>query len=96
MTVSAMDALTLDRCLQEQNAHPHPNFEQHFQQQLAKTVANAWLVSTSEDLRWPGMARQGARPMPGLGLMRRYMDIVLYSAIEDIQITQEYRACWEW
>jgi hypothetical protein len=53
-------------------------------------VANAWLVSTSEDLRWPGVALQGARPMPGLGLMRRYMDLVLYSAIEDIQITQEY------
>ena len=43
-----------------------------------------------EDLRWPGVALQGARPMPGLGLMRRYMDIVLSSAVEDLQITQEY------
>jgi len=77
MTISAMDALTLDRCLQEQR-------------QLAKTVANAWLVSSSEDLRWPGVALQGARPAPGLGLMRRYMDLVLYSAVEDLQITQEY------
>jgi flavin-dependent dehydrogenase len=90
MTVSAMDALTLDRCLQEQQRTPTPNFEQRFQQQLAKTVANAWLVSTSEDLRWPGVALQGARPARGLGLIRRYMDLVLYSAVEDIQITQEY------
>lgn len=90
MTVSAMDALTLNRCLQEQQQAPKPNFEQRFQQELAKTVADAWLVSTSEDLRWPGITLQGARPAPALGLIRRYMDLVLYSAIEDMQITQEY------
>jgi 2-polyprenyl-6-methoxyphenol hydroxylase-like FAD-dependent oxidoreductase len=92
MTVSAMDALTLDRCLQEQQKAPKPDFEQRFQQELAKTVADAWLVSTSEDLRWSGITLQGARPAPGLGLMRRYMDLVLYSAVEDPQITQEYMA----
>jgi hypothetical protein len=92
MTVSAMDALTLNRCLQEQQQASKPNFQQRFQQELAKTVADAWLVSTAEDLRWSGITLQGARPAPGLGLMRRYMDLVLYSAVEDIQITQEYLA----
>ncbi len=90
MTVSAMDALTLNRCLQEQQRSAKQNFEQRFQQQLSKTVASAWLISTSEDLRWPGVALQGAHPAPGLGLLHRYMDLVLYSAVEDIQITQEY------
>ncbi len=51
MTVNALDALTLNECLQEQRRSPMPNFEQHFQQQLSKTVADAWLISTSEDLR---------------------------------------------
>ncbi len=90
MTVSALDVMTLNQCLQEQQRSPKPNFEQHFQQQLSKTVADAWLISTSEDLRWPGVVLRGAPPKPGLGLLHRYMDLVLYSAVEDTQITQAY------
>ncbi|HLG75407.1 MAG TPA: FAD-dependent monooxygenase [Ktedonobacteraceae bacterium] len=90
MTVSALDAMTLRTCLQEQQRAPRPNFEQRFQHALAGTVANAWLVSTSEDLRWPGVMLSGARPTPGLELLHRYMDLVLYSAVEDPQITQAY------
>ena len=90
MTVSALDAMTLNRCLQEQQRSPGANFEQHFQQALAKTVADAWLIATSEDLRWPGVTLRGARPTPGLELLHRYMDLVLYSAVADRQITQAY------
>ena len=39
MTVSAFDAVILERCLQEQQSSPRLNFEQHFQQQLAETIA---------------------------------------------------------
>jgi len=38
MTVSVMDAMTLQRCLQEQQRSPRADFEQHFQHQLAKTL----------------------------------------------------------
>src|SRR5207244_4863502 len=89
MTVSAMDALTLNRCLQEQQHAPTPNFEQRFQQQLAKTVADAWLVSTSEDLRWPGVELQGSRPAPALRLIPRDMVRVVYNPVEEIQVTQD-------
>jgi 2-polyprenyl-6-methoxyphenol hydroxylase-like FAD-dependent oxidoreductase len=90
MTVSALDAMTLNACLQEQQHSPKSNFEQHLQQKLSTTVADAWLVATSEDLRWPGVTLRGSRPAPTLGLLHRYMDIVLYSAVEDPQITQAY------
>ncbi len=90
MTVSALDAMTLKRCLQEQQRSPRPDFEQHFQQQLAGTVADAWFVATSEDLRWPGVLLSGARPNPGLRLQHRYMDLVLYSAIVDPEIARAY------
>ncbi len=90
MTVSALDAMTLNACLQEQQDSPRLNFEQHFQQELSKTVADAWLVATSEDLRWSGVTLRGAHPAPTLELLHRYMDLVLYSAVEDTQITQEY------
>lgn len=90
MTVSAMDAMTLKRCLQEQQRSPKPDFEQRFQQQLTRTIADAWLVSTNEDLRWPGIALSGARPRPGLRLLHRYMDLVLYSAVVDPMLAHAY------
>jgi 2-polyprenyl-6-methoxyphenol hydroxylase-like FAD-dependent oxidoreductase len=90
MTVSALDAMTLNRCLQEQQRSPRLDFEQHFQQQLAETVADAWLLATNQDLRWPGVLLRGARPNPGLRLLHRYMDLVLYSAIVDPEIAQAY------
>jgi len=90
MTVSALDAMTLKRCLQEQQRSPRTDFEQHFQQQLAETVADAWLLATNQDLRFPGVRLKGARPNPGLRLLHRYMDLVLYSAIVDPEIAQAY------
>ncbi len=90
MTVSALDAMTLKRCLQEQQRSPRADFEQYFQQQLAGTVADAWLLATNQDLRFPGVRLNGARPNAGLRLLHRYMDLVLYSAVVDPKIAQAY------
>ncbi len=90
MTVSALDAMTLKRCLQEQQRSPRADFERHFQQQLAKTVTYAWFLATNQDLRFPGVRLKGARPNPGLPLLRRYMDLVLYSAVVDPKLAQAY------
>ncbi len=90
MTVSALDAMTLKGCLQEQQRSPRADFEQNFQQQLAETISPAWLLATSEDLRIPTVRLRGARPNSGLRLLHRYLDLVLYSAIVDPEIAQEY------
>lgn len=90
MTVSAMDALTLNACLQAQQRAPRPDFEQHFQRELAKTVAPAWLVSTGEDLRWSGVKLSGARPSPFMGLQHSYMNLVLRGAVEDPMLAGAY------
>jgi hypothetical protein len=90
MTVSVFDAMVLKRCLQEQQNSPRVNFEQHFQQQLAETIATPWLVATSEDLRWPTVRLRGASPNPRLYFLRRYLDLVLYAAIVEPKIAQAY------
>ncbi len=90
MTVSALDAMTLKRCLQEQENSPRENFEQYVQQQIARTVADAWLLATNQDLRFPGLRLQGARPNPGLPLLHRYIDLVLFSAVVDPAIAHAY------
>jgi hypothetical protein len=90
MTVSAFDAMVLKRCLQEHQNSSRVNFEQHFQQQLAETIATPWLLATSEDLRWPTVRLRGASPNPGSYFLRRYLDLVLYAAIVEPKIAQEY------
>ncbi|MGA7900850.1 MAG: hypothetical protein WCA39_18545 [Nitrososphaeraceae archaeon] len=90
MTVSAFDAMVLKHCLLEQQNSPRLNFEQHFQQQLAEAIATPWLLATSEDLRWPTVRLRGASPNPGLYLLRRYLDLVLYAAIIEPKIAQAY------
>ncbi len=90
MTVSAMDALTLEECLRNQQHSPRADFEQHFQQQLARTIAGAWLVASGEDLRWPTVTLRGARPPLGMGLLHRFLDLVMRSAVEDVVVYQVY------
>jgi 2-polyprenyl-6-methoxyphenol hydroxylase-like FAD-dependent oxidoreductase len=90
MTVSALDAMILKRCLQEQQRSPIANFEQYFQQQLAPITASAWLIATNQDLRWPTVRLRGARPNPALRLLHSYLDLVLFSAIVNPEIAQAY------
>jgi hypothetical protein len=90
MTVSAMDATTLQRCLQEQQLSPRADFEQHFQYQLAKITGPAWLLATNQDLRWSKVRLRGARPNPGVRLLHRYLDIVLSNAVVDPKLANAY------
>ncbi|MCO5970697.1 NAD(P)/FAD-dependent oxidoreductase [Actinoallomurus soli] len=48
MSVAAVAALVLDRCLRD----PRPGFERRFQRGAARSAAGAWLVATGEDLRY--------------------------------------------
>jgi hypothetical protein len=87
MTVSAMDAMTIQQCLQEQQRSPRTHFEQHLQHQIAQITA---ILATNEDLRWPTVKLRGARPNPGLHFLRNYLDLVLFSAIIDPEIAMAY------
>jgi 2-polyprenyl-6-methoxyphenol hydroxylase-like FAD-dependent oxidoreductase len=90
MTVSALDAMTLQRCLQEEQRSPRLDFEQQVQHRIAKITAPVWLIATNEDLRWPTVKLRGARPNPGLCILRNYLDLVLFSSIIDSEIAQTY------
>jgi 2-polyprenyl-6-methoxyphenol hydroxylase-like FAD-dependent oxidoreductase len=90
MTVSVFDAMILKRCLQEQHNASRVNFEHHFQQRVSESIETAWLLATSEDLRWPTIRLRGAKPNPRLYLLRRYLDIVLYAAVIEPKLAQAY------
>ena len=90
MTVTALDAMTIQQCLQVQQRSPRVHFEQHLQHQIAKITASVWFLAINEDLRWPTVKLRGARPNPRLRFLRSYLDLVLYSATIDPEIAMAY------
>ncbi|WP_156993205.1 FAD-dependent oxidoreductase [Pseudonocardia acaciae] len=90
MTVAAMDALTLRECLADHDHGRDPRFARGFQRRLARTVAPAWLVASTEDLRWPGVTSSGARARPGTRLVRGYLDTLLRAAVHDPTLADSY------
>ena len=85
MTVAALDALTLDICLeQQQPSRGKENFDglsRRFQQQIAKVNQTPWMMATGDDLRWPTTV--GAKPDLITRLMQKYLDQVINAAVEN-------------
>ncbi len=50
MTVCALSALTLQKCLEK--GYQTIGFSQHFQRELVKVYDTPWMMATSEDFRW--------------------------------------------
>ncbi|MDQ2881749.1 MAG: 2-polyprenyl-6-methoxyphenol hydroxylase-like oxidoreductase [Actinomycetota bacterium] len=90
MTVSATDALVLQKCLTDHFGGTKAGFERTFQRRLAKNVAMPWLVASSEDTRWPGVELRGARLPLGTSLIQRYLDLVMRAAMHDLDLSEKY------
>ncbi|WP_445637877.1 FAD-dependent monooxygenase [Nostoc sp. DSM 114161] len=92
MTVAALDALTLDRCLNQQlSNHPDGNLiglSRHFQKQLSKIIAVPWLMTTGEDLRWH--TTEGGQTDFISRLMQLYLDRVLLLQTENAEIHKTF------
>jgi flavin-dependent dehydrogenase len=88
MSVAAVEAQTLDRCLREQEMFAGNNgvagFTQRFQQAIARDITTPWLLSTGEDLRYPGA--EGKRSL-SIRLLNRYMRRVIELTASDQRVT---------
>jgi 2-polyprenyl-6-methoxyphenol hydroxylase-like FAD-dependent oxidoreductase len=87
MSVAAIEAQTLDRCLREQKMFAGNNgvvgFTQRFQQAIARDIKTPWLLSTGEDLRYPGA--EGKRSL-SVRLLNWYMRRVIELAASDQRV----------
>lgn len=72
ITVAAMEAVELGRMLERWRSKSLTGFAAAFQTRIAKTLQNAWLLATGEDLRYPGT--EGDRPGAAARLIQRYVD----------------------
>ena len=88
MSVAAIEAQSLDRCLREQEMFAGNNglvgFTKRFQQAIARDIKTPWLLSTGEDLRYPGA--EGKRSL-SIRLLNRYMRRVIELTASDPHVT---------
>ncbi|MEV0407237.1 hypothetical protein [Actinoallomurus sp. NPDC050550] len=82
MSVAAVAALALDRCLRE----PGTGFERRFQRGVARSAAGAWLVATGEDLRY--RETEAAHVRLRTRVINAYVDEVVATANVDRHVCE--------
>jgi flavin-dependent dehydrogenase len=81
MTTAALGAMTLRKCLREQNMN---GLSRRFQKRLAKVNAAPWLLAIGEDYRY--RETDGGSPSLMTRFMHRYMDQVVRLATRSVVV----------
>jgi 2-polyprenyl-6-methoxyphenol hydroxylase-like FAD-dependent oxidoreductase len=89
MTVSALEAMLLDRLLREQS-NDLSGLAHRFQRQLPEAVNAAWLLATGEDFRWP--STEGGKPGPAVRFAHWYVDRIFEVMPDSAWITESFLA----
>lgn len=91
MTVAAMSAQVLDRCLR-QHAHKdgtQKNLSAFFQMELSKVIASPWQMATGQDRRWAGTEGEGELDNM-TKLIQGYFDRVQETMVHDPQVAEAF------
>ena len=92
MTVAAMSALELGKCLQERqtgNANLAGLAEQ-FQKRLMEVINLPWQAATGEDRRWPGTIGVEPDTDPAAALMQNYLGQVMFTTTKNPVVTEAF------
>lgn len=90
MTIASLGALTLQKCLRDQERRHGDGslngLARRFQKQLAKVTRAPWLLATGEDYRY--RETEGAGPGLMTKFMHRYMEHVLRLATQSVAVRE--------
>lgn len=90
MSIAALQATTLDTVLTEQRRSSGngdlTGVSRRFRRAVASNIADAWLLATSDDLRYPKI--EGAEASFSTRMMHRYLDRAIRAATGDPQLNQ--------
>ena len=84
MTVAALGAVALSKCLQEGTAA----LPRRFYRELSGIVRAPWMLATSEDCRYT--LSQGGRLTTGMRAMQRYVDRVVAVSCRDLTVRRRW------
>jgi 2-polyprenyl-6-methoxyphenol hydroxylase-like FAD-dependent oxidoreductase len=92
MSVAAVDALALHRCLRAQDQRQPggdlSGLARRYQKAVAESSATPWLMATGEDLRYPTTV--GATPGVVTRLLHRYLDRVNLAATSNVGVNRAF------
>jgi hypothetical protein len=89
MTVAALDAMTLEQCLnqQRQNGRAIDGLGRRFHRQTAGIVDVPWQLAAGEDLRYP--EARGRRPI-GTAFLHWYTGLIHQATARDEHVAREF------
>jgi 2-polyprenyl-6-methoxyphenol hydroxylase-like FAD-dependent oxidoreductase len=93
MTVAALAAMEMDKCLREQQAaHPDGNLAglaKSFQKRLATVIAGPWQLATGEDRRWNMDENIAPADFP-TRMIQNYMGRLFHASLSDTSVTEAF------
>lgn len=88
MTTAAIEALALRDLLKQSDVRDLRGFAGRFQRKLHQVTRGPWMMSTAEDMRYPGV--EGGQAGPMLRLIHRYFDLVALTMPHDPVISKAF------
>lgn len=94
MTVAAIQAETLNKCLSERvdGLFPEIGFERSVLRKIQTAIEPAWWLSTVADLRWPGVKYEGPHSAKGFSFAHKIFDICMEQAYgqQNMTVFEQY------
>ncbi|PYE45518.1 FAD-dependent monooxygenase [Paenibacillus barcinonensis] len=82
MTVAAIEAETIGKCLEAQRVHPEPQFERQVLLRMQQEIEPAWWLSSVADLRWQGVEHVGTSQLKGVSFAQKYINLFVKQAMK--------------
>ncbi|KAA8783492.1 FAD dependent oxidoreductase [Paenibacillus amylolyticus] len=82
MTVAAIEADTIRKCLELQRVHPESKFELKVLRRMQQAIEPAWWLSSVADLRWRGVEHVGSSQPRGVTFAQKYINLFTKQAMK--------------
>ncbi|MBT2282543.1 FAD-dependent monooxygenase [Paenibacillus polymyxa] len=82
ITVAAIEAETIGKCLKAHRLHPDPQFERNVLLRMQQAIDPAWWLSSVADLRWRGVEHGGPYELKGVDFAQKYINLFTKQAMK--------------
>lgn len=82
ITVAAIEAETIGKCLEEQRIQHEPQFERKVLQRMRQAIEPAWWLSSVADMRWKRVEHGGPYELKGVTFGQKYINLFTKKAME--------------
>jgi 2-polyprenyl-6-methoxyphenol hydroxylase-like FAD-dependent oxidoreductase len=89
ITVAAIEAETIGKCLEAQRIHPEPQFERKALLRMQQAIEPAWWLSSVADMRWKGVEHGGPYELKGVPFAQKYINLFTKQAMKKADQEQD-------